>query len=31
VGFGLAVDGIGLAPYDAAASPFGWHVIKRLK
>jgi parvulin-like peptidyl-prolyl isomerase len=31
VGFGLAVGGVGLADYDASASPFGWHVIKRLK
>jgi parvulin-like peptidyl-prolyl isomerase len=31
VGFALQVDGIGLAPFDPAASPFGWHVIKRLK
>lgn len=31
VGFALEVNGIGLADFDAAASPFGWHVIKRLK
>ena len=31
VGFSLEVDGIGLAPFDPAASPFGWHIIKRLK
>lgn len=31
VGFALAVNAVGLAPYDASASPFGWHVIKRLK
>ena len=31
VGFALEVNGIGLADFDAAASPFGWHIIKRLK
>jgi parvulin-like peptidyl-prolyl isomerase len=31
VGFSLAVNAVGLAVYDPAASPFGWHVIKRLK
>ena len=31
VGFALEVNGVGLAPFDPAASPFGWHVIKRLK
>ena len=31
VGFALAVGAVGLAPFDAAASPFGWHIIKRLK
>lgn len=31
VGFALEVGGVGLAPFDPAASPFGWHVIKRLK
>jgi peptidyl-prolyl cis-trans isomerase C len=31
VGFALEAGGVGLAPYDPQASPFGWHVIKRLK
>ncbi len=31
VGFGLDVGEIGMAPYDAKKSPFGWHIIKRLK
>src|SRR5262245_1265353 len=31
VGFKLAVGQIGMAPHDAKASPYGWHVIKRLK
>ena len=31
VGFGLAVGEIGLAPYDARTSPFGFHIIKRVK
>jgi parvulin-like peptidyl-prolyl isomerase len=31
VGFALEVGGVGLAPFDPAASPFGWHIIKRLK
>jgi peptidyl-prolyl cis-trans isomerase B (cyclophilin B) len=31
VGFALAVGEFGLAPYDQTASPFGWHVIKRLE
>lgn len=31
VGFALEPNAVGLAPYDPAASPFGWHVIKRLK
>jgi parvulin-like peptidyl-prolyl isomerase len=31
VGFALEVGGIGLAPFDPASSPFGWHIIKRLK
>jgi len=30
VGFSLAVEEVGLATYDKDASPFGWHVIKRL-
>ena len=31
VGFQLDVNGIGLAVHDPAASPFGWHIIKRVK
>jgi len=31
VGFGLEVGEIGMAPYDAKKSPFGWHIIKRIK
>lgn len=31
VGFTLAVGGIGLADYDAKASPFGFHIIKRVR
>lgn len=30
VGFGLQIGEVGLAEYDEAKSPFGWHVIKRL-
>jgi hypothetical protein len=31
VGFRLKVGEIGVSTWDAAASPFGWHIIKRLK
>lgn len=31
VGWRLQPGEIGVAPYDDKASPFGWHVIKRLK
>ncbi len=31
VGFGLQVGEVGLAPFDPATSPYGWHIIKRLK
>jgi hypothetical protein len=31
VGWRLRVGEIGVAPFDAAASPYGWHIIKRLK
>lgn len=31
VGFRLKVGEIGVAPFDAKASPYGWHIIKRLK
>lgn len=30
-GFPLKVGEIGLAPYHKTDSPFGWHIIKRLK
>lgn len=31
VGWRLAVDEVGVAPFDQAKSPYGWHIIKRLK
>ena len=31
VGFGLAVGEMGMADYDARKSPFGFHIIKRVK
>ncbi len=31
VSFGLKVGEVGMAPFDAAKSPFGWHIIKRLE
>ena len=31
VGFVLDVGEFGLAPYDSEKSPFGWHLIKRIK
>jgi parvulin-like peptidyl-prolyl isomerase len=31
VGFAISVGNIGIADYDPQASPFGWHIIKRLK
>jgi hypothetical protein len=31
VGFSLEVDEIGMAEYQPSESPFGWHIIKRLK
>jgi hypothetical protein len=31
VGFRLKVGEMGVAPWDASASPFGWHIIKRVK
>jgi parvulin-like peptidyl-prolyl isomerase len=31
VGFRLKVGEMGVAPWDASASPFGWHIIKRIK
>ena len=29
--FPLAVGGVGIADYDKQASPYGWHIIKRLR
>jgi len=31
VGFSLAPGEIGMADYDPAASPYGWHIIRRLE
>jgi parvulin-like peptidyl-prolyl isomerase len=31
VGWRLAVGEIGVAPHDPKASPFGWHIVKRLE
>jgi parvulin-like peptidyl-prolyl isomerase len=31
VGFALKVGEIGMAAYDEQASPYGWHIIKRIK
>ena len=31
VGFSLEVGEVGMAEFDAAGSPFGWHIIKRVK
>ncbi|HLQ66124.1 MAG TPA: peptidylprolyl isomerase [Candidatus Limnocylindrales bacterium] len=31
VGFAINVGEIGIADYDATKSPYGWHVIKRLR
>lgn len=31
VGFPLAVGEIGIADYNRQSSPYGWHIIKRLK
>ncbi|MGH7724486.1 MAG: peptidylprolyl isomerase [Candidatus Eiseniibacteriota bacterium] len=31
VGFKLAVGGVGIADYDPATSPYGYHVIKRVE
>jgi len=31
VAFGLSVGNVGIANYDPKISPFGWHIIKRLK
>ncbi|MBV8879841.1 MAG: peptidylprolyl isomerase [Planctomycetaceae bacterium] len=31
VGFKLEVGGIGMSTFDPRTSPYGWHIIKRLK
>jgi PPIC-type PPIASE domain len=31
VGFAIQVGEVGIADYDPATSPYGWHVIKRLR
>jgi hypothetical protein len=31
VGFSLEIGGMGMADYDARKSPFGYHIIKRVK
>lgn len=31
VGFKLDVGGVGMSTFDAEKSPYGWHIIKRLK
>ncbi len=31
VGFKLEVGGIGMSAHDPAKSPYGWHIIKRVK
>jgi peptidyl-prolyl cis-trans isomerase C len=31
VGFKLEVGGIGMSAFDPKTSPFGWHIIKRVK
>ena len=31
VGFKLAVGAVGIADFDPKTSPFGWHIIKRIK
>jgi foldase protein PrsA len=31
VGFTLEVGGIGVSAFDPRKSPYGWHIIKRLK
>jgi parvulin-like peptidyl-prolyl isomerase len=30
-GFPLKVGEIGMASYDSTKSPYGWHIVKRLK
>lgn len=29
--FPLAIGGVGIADYDKQASPYGWHIVKRLR
>ena len=31
VGFRISVNEIGIAEHDAQKSPYGWHIIKRVK
>ncbi len=31
VGFALEVDEVGLAEFDKTDSPFGWHIVKRIR
>jgi parvulin-like peptidyl-prolyl isomerase len=31
IGFSLDVGEVGMAAYDAKQSPYGWHIIKRVK
>ena len=31
VGFKLAVGAVGIADFDPKTSPFGWHIVKRIK
>jgi parvulin-like peptidyl-prolyl isomerase len=31
VGFAISPGNIGIADYDPSTSPYGWHIIKRLK
>jgi parvulin-like peptidyl-prolyl isomerase len=31
VGFPLKVGQIGMSQYDQRTSPFGWHIVKRLR
>ena len=31
VGFPLDVDEVGMSEYDMQSSPYGWHIVKRLK
>jgi len=31
VGFAISVGNVDIADYDPNTSPYGWHIIKRLK